>query len=340
MRDKVLYFPYIDVPESAWLTRMLLYWDTVGVIMPYQFVEEPENLEDHTRSLVQAGLLTQVFPSDYIGDIPNFTQAFLSYLSVLGPDLDDRRKRFRRRAPRRLIRNKRRDREIHIEKLGAIPIHLEKTSSLADELVDLGLAKRIEYPWLSVEAKTAEEFMYYLATVLGQHRELQFSPVTDELRNLKRLTSFVAPDFNVEESLSDLRLQILENVLPAPAHPIPVDDIELFKRKHGNQLSKFRRMIEIEITELADMVDPTLRKRKLELFKEEVAEELEDIQSKMTGRKWPRIVLGKLIALSGVVPGPVPSLIQAVYNAFGSHEPTSTGSPLAYAAFARHELLQ
>jgi hypothetical protein len=234
MRDKVLYFPYIDVPKSAWLTRMLLYWDTVGVIMPYQFVEEPENLDDHTRSLVQAGLLTQVFPTDYIGDIPNFTQAFLSYLSVLGPELDDRRKRFRKRSPRSPTRNRRRDREIHIEKLGSIPIHLEKTSSLGDELAALGLAKRVEYPWLSVEARTAEEFMYYLATVLGQHRELQFSPVTDELRNLEKLTSFVAPGVKLEESLSELRLQILEDVLPAPAHPISVAEIEFFKKKYGN----------------------------------------------------------------------------------------------------------
>jgi hypothetical protein len=33
--------------------------DTVGTIMPYQFVEEPERREQHTLDLIQAGLLTQ-----------------------------------------------------------------------------------------------------------------------------------------------------------------------------------------------------------------------------------------------------------------------------------------
>ncbi|MFN2511730.1 MAG: hypothetical protein ABR568_09840 [Pyrinomonadaceae bacterium] len=211
---------------------------------------------------------------------------------------------------------------------------------MGDELIHLHLAKRIEYPWLSVEARTAEEFMYYLATVLGQHQDLQFAPVTDELRNLKKLTSFVAPDFRVVESIIDLRLQLLEDVLPAPAQPIAVGEIELFKRKYGNQLSKFRRMMEMELTRLADMTKPALRKRSLELFKEEVAEELEDIQAKMSEHSWPRIVFGKLIALSGVVPGPGPSIIKAVYNAFGNSAPVKTDSALAYAAFARRELLQ
>jgi len=30
MANKVLYFPYIDVPQSTWLTGMLLYWDAVA----------------------------------------------------------------------------------------------------------------------------------------------------------------------------------------------------------------------------------------------------------------------------------------------------------------------
>lgn len=86
MSGKVLYFPYIDIPQSAWLTRMLLYWDTVGVIMPYQFVEEPETLEDFTRDLLQAGLLAQVIPGQYVGDVPNFSKSFLAYLNSLGPE--------------------------------------------------------------------------------------------------------------------------------------------------------------------------------------------------------------------------------------------------------------
>ena len=205
MRDKVLYFPYIDVPQSAWLTRMLLYWDSVGAIIPFDFIEKPERLHEHTRSLVQANLLTQVIPSDYIGDIPNFSHAFLSYLDSLGDVLDRRRLSFQKRPPTGL-RRRVFSRRIHSQKMVAVPLHMEKTSSLSTDLIHLGLAAYDEYPWLAVEKKTADEFMYYLATVLGQHRKLQFTPVTDNLRALTMLKSFSTSqrrvdDFNISPSL-------------------------------------------------------------------------------------------------------------------------------------------
>jgi len=340
MRDKVLYFPYIDVPQSAWLTRMLLYWDTVGTIMPYQFVNEPEHLDDHTRSLLQEGLLTQVFPSNYIDGIPNFSKAFVSYLESLGGELDGRRAQFRARLSRPLPGRPRRHREIHIEKLGAIPIHLEKTSSLADELVDMRLARRIEYPWLSVEARTAEEFMYYLATVLGRHRELQFAPATDELIHLRRLASLVASEERIERPLHALRLEVLEDVLPSPGRAVSVSEIARFKERHGNQLRKFRRSIEKELTNIAAITDPQLQQRQIELLKEGLVEEVEDIQSKLKST-WPNLLFGKLCAVLGEIPliGGVPGLMHAIYEAFGSSEPADTSSPLAYAAYARKELL-
>jgi hypothetical protein len=96
----------------------------------------------------------------------------------------------------------------------------------------------------------------------------------------------------------------------------------------------------MELTQLADMTEPELRKRRLDIFKEGIVEELEDIQAKMSERSWPKIVFGKLIALSAIVPGPIPSVIRAVYNAFGNSQPAKTDSALAYAAFARRELLQ
>lgn len=342
MRDNVLYFPYIDVPNSAWLTRMLLYWDTVGTIMPYQFVDEPEQLSDHTRDLLQAGLLTQVFPSDYINGIPNFSGAFVSYLESLGSQLDRRRAQFHLQRNRRRSRRRSGRHQIHIEKLGTVPIHLEKTSSLADELVEMRLAERIEYPWLSVEARTAEEFMYYLATVLGRYSQLQFAPVTDELIRLRRLASVVAPEERIERPLHMLRLEVLEDVLPGPRHVLSVPEIARFKDKHGKQLRKFRRSIEKELTIIAAISDPQLRKRQMGLLKEELGEEIEDIQSKLSKSKVPDLVFGRLCAVLGEIPliGAVPGLIHAIYEALGPSEPANTNSPLAYAAYARQELLR
>lgn len=38
MTTAALYYPYIKVPESDWFTRVLLYWDVVGAIVPYEYV--------------------------------------------------------------------------------------------------------------------------------------------------------------------------------------------------------------------------------------------------------------------------------------------------------------
>ena len=60
MKNKVLYFPYINVPNSIWFTRMLLYWDEVGAIVPYEYIDNPEKLDSHTKSLVEAELVRAV----------------------------------------------------------------------------------------------------------------------------------------------------------------------------------------------------------------------------------------------------------------------------------------
>jgi hypothetical protein len=38
LKKRVLYFPFIRVPESTWLTQMLLHWDQVCSIVPYEFI--------------------------------------------------------------------------------------------------------------------------------------------------------------------------------------------------------------------------------------------------------------------------------------------------------------
>lgn len=77
MRNNVLYFPYISVPSSVWFTRILLYWDKVGSIVPYDYIEKPELHDEYTRSLIQANLVTQVIPGMYRDEIPNLTGSLL-----------------------------------------------------------------------------------------------------------------------------------------------------------------------------------------------------------------------------------------------------------------------
>jgi len=150
MNDRVLYFPYIQVPDSAWFTRVLLYWDQVESIIPYEFINAPEQLGEHTRSLIEAELVVQIFPGAYVWNIPHFDTAFLQYVRSL-EDLHRRRTDFSCGKTCR--------------------IHAEKMRPISDQLVQLGLAnEKPEYPWFLVESRTASDFMCYLAAVLVDKR--------------------------------------------------------------------------------------------------------------------------------------------------------------------------
>lgn len=321
MRNNVLYFPYISVPSSTWFTRTLLYWDTIGSIVPSDYIGNPELHDEYTRSLVHANLVTQVIPGEHLYRIPQFTESFIGYLESLGPILTQRRVGIKKRPPT----------HIHIEKMG----------DLGGELVKIGLAVCRDYPWYDVEIDTADDFMSYLSTVLGRLPDLQFSPVTDQISCLNRLTANGSRNDFRHREIDTMRLQILEDALPGPAAPLEANEIELFKNRHGDQLSRFRREIELELTTLADMSDFDLQQRRLELFKEKVREETADIRAKMENQGWQNLVFGKLCALLAAIPGmpPIPKLINAVYKAFADTDSFDKRSPFAYAAYAQKELL-
>jgi len=73
---------------------MLLYWDQVSSIVPYEFTQRPESLGPYMRSLVEQELVFQVIPGAHIYDIPNFEGAFQVYLHALGPEAARRRAQF------------------------------------------------------------------------------------------------------------------------------------------------------------------------------------------------------------------------------------------------------
>ena len=319
MRNNVLYFPYIRVPSSAWFTRILLYWDKIGSIVPYDYIANPNLHEPYTRSLIQENLVTQVMPGMYL--TPRHTESFIAYLETLGPMLEERRTAFMHSKPAN--------------------IHLEKMGNIGDELVNMSLATSTHYPWYMVEDETANDYMSYLATALGQQPDLQFAPVTDEIDCLNRLSPIENQTGLGDRELSALRMEILEEVLPAPATPLSASEIAIFKAKHGDELGRFRREIELELTNIADISDFHLREKRLELIKEKVREETGEICSKMQGEGWHGLVFGKLCALLGSIPGVgvVPKLISAVYKALADTEPVGKRLPLAYAAYAQTRLL-
>lgn len=321
MRDKVLYFPHIRVPDSPWFIRMLLYWQEVGTIVPYELLQNPDRLGKHTQDLLTAQLVKDVIPGIFVYRIPNFASSFVTFLEKLGGELDDRRRDFKGK--------------------GGVQIHAEKMDDLAEELVRLGLASRKAQfsPWFIVEKRTADEFMCYLAAVLSRFEEMQSVPVTDDEGSLAALLRLQPAPNAVENKLRSVRMAVLKQALPVPETQLDVPSIRRFKDKHGEELKLFRRNIEQRLTFIADMQDPDLRDHQLGMFLEEINDEVDKIRGMMKANGWTNVLFGKICAVLAPLPviGMVPGLVNAVYSAFGGGAADVTRLPLAYAAFVREE---
>lgn len=325
MKNRVLYFPHINVPTSMWFTRMLLYWDEVGAIIPYDYIEDPNKLDDHTRSLIKALLVKQVIPGSYIRRIPSFKKSFFDYLESLGKDkLKNMRKSFKKGKQSR--------------------IHIEKMNGLELVFKDMNLARREEKhsTWWKVENETARWFMTYLAATLGKLEDLQYTPITDDIIHLEHFLYASSSDTSSEELVSSLRLQILEDIFPAPDEPLHASEISEFKGKHGDKLSIFRTKVEKEIIDIATISDSALREKRLELFREESKEAIEEIKNEMNKFGFKRLKLGKLGSIICSTPG-VSSLFglaEAIINAFEKAEFSKVDPAFLYAAYAQKEILK
>jgi hypothetical protein len=175
----VLYFPMINVPDSAWLVHSLLYWDAVGAIIPERYLDEPERLSESTRALLREKLVLNAFPASAHS---GFVNAFVEYLSSLDPEELRRRQACFQAGETTML---------HLEKL--------LTPVLPTELVRMGLSDHPSYEWVRIEGTTAREWM--AALVLGlchpysrwtvhfkEQRQIdKWVPATDKPRSLDAL---------------------------------------------------------------------------------------------------------------------------------------------------------
>jgi hypothetical protein len=318
MESSVLYYPFIRVPESDWLTRILLYWDSVGTIAPYEFLQEPERLGPHTQGLVREGLIQPVFPADYVHNLAGFEEEFLGFLHSVGPELESRRERFQAGQH--------------------APIHLEKLGALAQSLTDLRLARE-DGNWSLVELETAEEFMAYLASVLGQLPVVHAVPVSDRDSGIARLAG-PSPDSRTEARLKSLRMAVIEDVFPSPSGPLEAADIAVFKRNHGDLLKRFRLEVEKEVIRLADLENEELRQAAARNLSDRIQEDIREIESKLQESGFGGVSTSKWLAVLGNVPvvGKVVNILTSVRALFEREEKRLIG-PFAYAGYAKAQLL-
>lgn len=329
MRTCAIYYPYIQVPQNAWFTRILLYWDEVGAIVPYEYIEDPQRLGPYMVGLVREQLVKQIHPGMYLWKVENFEKSFLDYIDAL--DITSRK------GPN----------------TSWTPVHMEKLQGIGDELCKRGLARKNPgYAWYDLEVITANEFMAYLAAVLGQLSDNdKLYPITDSRVGLN---PFLTTN-SLEDGSHITRKIILEKILPAPTSAVEPGRLADFKGKYGHLLGKFRQEIENKVSEISVVENSVLRLNRTNHVIGNMEESIKEITARITEEKgWPKVTLGDFCTIVGScvsgykgfidndikfgVTAAVLSLTPAVYNAFKGSQVQFDEKPLAYAAYVQRRL--
>lgn len=340
-----LYYPFIGVPDTAWWTRVMLYWDSVATIVPRAYVENPTRHLPHTLALIENGLLHQVLPEE---SGHSLGQNFKNYLDRLRPrEIDRRRSEYAKGNATRVHRDK----------------WLTYSAGLA-EVESLGLATRLggREEWIWIEATTAAEFMAALALSLcesGGRRDGWRSqemnscetwvPTTDSPPAVSALLAGLAPvrDQNDagppihlrvhgELQVAEVRSRLLERLLPVPEEPLPTNDILRFRRKHGGALPELRRFLESKIDEAMSIPDPVFRARFMDRIDDEVHQRTEEAIRYLHESGIRRISKSSILRVFKFIPGlkdPIETAQDLAQNL--RRDAALEAAPLAYLAFAR-----
>lgn len=323
MSDKLLYFPYINIPKNNWTIKSLLYWDKVGVIVPPTYIRRTHLYENFTKDLLETDLITQVFPYQHTYKAPNFDNGFMELITSPNFRIERKRDRFNRGYQAR----------IHLQKFGERSLQL---------LVDLGIATRIDWEWFYVERETANTIMLYLATIISTVEN--YTASTDRYGFAQHYRN---PTAILTRNLSDIRGGLLNEVMPFPYNP-NLHDLRNFKEKYKKELKAFRFLLEQAVIEIADIRDVELQKQKFDLIVEQINYEKEIISNNLSKSKFNQIAFGTISGLTGAAYGfaqdnhalGVFSFANAVYSALQGFDNTDAlGRNFSYLALIDNKLM-
>jgi hypothetical protein len=278
--DKILYYPYINLPQTDWTLRTLLYYDNVGSIVPQEYFYSPDrNYEPFMFELVRNELVIPIDPIRTLDNPWEVSNPFLEFLQSKEFKLEARRRNFREGKFGR----------IHQDKFVGARIHADKFDhQIFYNLEQMGLAKKGEDSWYIVEKTTADYMMKFLASVISA--KLEMLPTTDSFKR----RYYVAQ----RKQESKKRETILTRLIPFP-EDIDLNKLRKFKDKHPDLLSSFKNRIE-QIVLDENITEGT------ELFSTKV-EELElrrdELSAKMNESDFKTILFGSVCGIIGAYQG-------------------------------------
>jgi len=300
--NNLLYYPYINLPRTDWTLRTLLYYDNIGSIVPQEYFYNPKgSYDEFMLELVRNQLVTPINPIEVLENPWQVTRPFLELIENNQDALRTSQKRFNQGYSG------------NINKFSKTNIHADKfDENIFYGLEQLGLAERTNDRWYTVEKRTANNLMSFLATLISA--KTNRLPTTDYIR-----PSYYRQSFN-QETLK--RETILTNLIPFPEE-IDIKRLFKFKEKHSDLLTRFRTRVEIIVLD-PNIVEGT------PLFHQNLAELLqhkEELTARMNESQFNKILFGTVCGLTGAyqgiatasttsaIIGGLPGFANAVYSA-------------------------
>lgn len=281
MKDNILYYPAINLPKNEWSIKSLLYWNEVGVIVPYEYIENPKLLGSDMREMVNSNLVRQFIADDYTEKQYRVSSSIIAAIKNENFDLEERQKNFKNG--------------------NTWNIHKQKfTGQLFELLVDYKLASKVpdefKYNWYFVEEKTAGLMMTYLAAIIST--DIGYTPATDNEDYIKEVDHSSV----VKNKMDLIRSQILQNVMPYP-QDVDFASLMKFKEKYFDQLMDFRRTIEKACLGVSSMTNEESKNQLLQLEIEKINDGKEELIARLKEGKIGKIALGtvKGILVDGAI---------------------------------------
>lgn len=278
--DKILYFPYINLPKTDWTIRTLLYYDNIGSIVPQEYFYSPEkNYEPFMLELVRSELVIPINPIEVLEHPWEISRPFFQFLEDDQHRLNQRRQEFIEGRYNR----------IHLDKFTGVRVHADKfDGDIFYRLEQMELARRGDDNWYRVEKYTAEYLMKFLASVISS--KLNMLPTTDNFRRRHPVLQV-----NIHQRK---RETILTNLIPFPEE-IDLKKLRKFKDEHTDLLKTFKNRVEqlvldetvIEGTNIFTIKVEELMSRKTELV------------AKMNENQIKSIILGSVCGVIGTYQG-------------------------------------
>lgn len=313
-----LYFPSIELPTGPSLTRVLLYWDRLGTIVPAH-LNRP--MSRHFRELIEYGLVCPVDPERFREAIDTFADQFLGWvgtldLSALGPE-------------------------------ARFSIHRAKASDrMWDALRRQGLIQPVGRDWMDAPRTLALEYMAYLAVLLARVQEVPTEALTSIPNYWNSLTSPAA----LHGEHDAVRSVVLHDVLPTPTSEVSPREIARFKERHGDLLDSFQEAIEEQVEQCAVLRGTEVRAFAVTELNRSLRDQLVELQARMAESNWPTtagavaaaMVVGPFaaeavarsdpFAAASAVAVPLAELVRHAIQRYRGRDDPNT--PLAYAVLA------